>query len=117
MEPRWSEGVWLGKTAKSDEHIISDDTGWVVKAGGISLKTENESWKDDVVMGGEMYPGGLNEQRVVRRTSIMIPPIPGNPEQAPRQQVCEPDERDGPDMRNPWRRTEVHQTSTSGTGT
>ena len=24
MEPCWSEGVWLGKTAKSDKHMISD---------------------------------------------------------------------------------------------
>ena len=106
MEPRWSEGVWLGKTAKSDENIISDETGRIVKAGGISLKTDIESWDRDVIMGVKVFPNGLNEPRAVRRTSIMIPPTPLHSGGESRgEEVREPDERDGPEIADPVERS------------
>ena len=106
MEPRWSEGVWLGKTAKSDENIISDETGRIVKAGGISLKTDIESWDRDVIMGVKVFPNGLNEPRAVRRTSIMIPPTPSHSGGESRgEEVREPDERDGPEIADPVERS------------
>ena len=53
MEPRWSELIWLGRRAKSDEIIISGDTGRIVKAGDISLKTDIENRDRYVIMGVE----------------------------------------------------------------
>ena len=44
MEKRWSEGVWLGKTSRSDEHVISLEGGRIAKASSIVIKPENESW-------------------------------------------------------------------------
>ena len=101
MEPRWSEGVWLGKNARSDEHMISDETGRIVKAGGIALKPENESWDGERIMAVKVHPNGLNEPKVIRRSSLdpqaQAAATPANPVEP----VREPDERDGPEIADP----------------
>ena len=50
MERRWSEGIWLGKSPDSDEHIVALDTGVIAKARAIVMMPESESWSKEKVM-------------------------------------------------------------------
>ena len=45
MEPRWELGIWIGKTRKNDEHVISNREGNIVKTRDIRVMPEEESWK------------------------------------------------------------------------
>jgi hypothetical protein len=49
MQSRWSEGIVLGKKAPSDENIIFDVQGKIVKARSIKLMPEADSWDGDLV--------------------------------------------------------------------
>ena len=97
MEPRWSEGVWLGKVAKTDEHIVSDDSGRICRTGSVSLKTAGESWNAERVLAVRVFPNGLNEPRSSLRAATearaegirQVPDV---------QSVREEDSRDGPDI-------------------
>ena len=60
MEPRWDHGIWLGKSPKSDEHLICMENGSLVKARSIIAKTPSESWSAEAVMKVKKNPTGVN---------------------------------------------------------
>ena len=59
MQTRWGEGVWLGKMAASDEHIVATTEG-IMKMRTVTLKPEKESWCKDKVMNIKMTPWKLS---------------------------------------------------------
>jgi len=72
MEPRWEEGIWLGKRVRSDEHIVACTSGKVMKARSIAMKPLSESWDAAAVMAVKATPwapGGekVGEEREGRR--------------------------------------------------
>ena len=50
MQARFFEGVWVGKSTTSDEHILIMENLKIVKARTIVAKPENESWNVEKVM-------------------------------------------------------------------
>ena len=50
LEPRWYEGVWLGKHLISGEHIIASRKKNIVKTASIRLKTTVELADPDLVV-------------------------------------------------------------------
>ena len=73
MEERWTEGIWLGKTARSDEHIIALDNGKIVKAGAIVTRPERESWCSADVMNIKKAPNVAGEPREAIRPAGVVP--------------------------------------------
>ena len=59
MQRRWEEGIWLGKKANSDEHIVWLCSGALVKTNSITLKTEAESWDAKDVLDVKAVPWAL----------------------------------------------------------
>ena len=55
MRPRWSTGIWLGKTRRSDEHIVWFEDQ-VVRAGSIRCYPEEESWDHSMVDSISAHP-------------------------------------------------------------
>eukprot|EP00972_Heterocapsa_arctica_P098681 14561972-Heterocapsa_arctica.AAC.1 len=48
LEPRWSDGVWLGKRYESDEHLIGTADG-VVKCRAIAQKPTKPRWNKQAI--------------------------------------------------------------------
>ena len=49
MQPRWYEGVWIGKTFSSDEHIVSMPDGRIVRARSVRSFPEGEKWSKEAL--------------------------------------------------------------------
>ena len=61
MEPRWFEGIVVGKKTRSDEYIILTlDGKKAVKARSIKLMLESESWDIEAIQRVEVTPWKLN---------------------------------------------------------
>ena len=84
MSDRWLEGIWLGKTFSSDEHIVSMMDGSVVRARAVRAFPEGEKWSAeavDLLKGKPSDPTGtMKEER--HEVSIEIPRAPAEPEPA-----------------------------------
>ena len=105
MEKRWIEGIWLGKTPRSDEHIISLESGRIVKARDVVLRLESESWDADKALGVKVVPDGLNEPRDIIHRAGHAREVDGSNvgpvQEVHRNVVREDDERDGPVIADP----------------
>ena len=55
LEPRWSEGVFLGVNGRTDEYIIGTPTG-TVKARSIQRVPDSEKWDRKAVEGVKYFP-------------------------------------------------------------
>ena len=69
MAERWTEGIWLGKIARSDEHILANTDGNIVKTGSIMIKPESESLRSEEVLNIKKEPSGLGHVRNERPTA------------------------------------------------
>ena len=69
MQPRWAEGVWLGKAVSSDEHVIGMADGTIVKARSVTRKMESQSWNREAVLGVSVpsWKGARRAGEEVRR--------------------------------------------------
>ena len=61
MEPRWYEGIWLGKLWRSDEHVLFSN-GRVVRAKCIRGLPEVNSWSLAEVEKINVTPWNLQGQ-------------------------------------------------------
>ena len=59
MTARWDDGIWLGKTVGSDEHIIASADGKIVRCRSITRKPESESWNAENIMKIKVTPWHL----------------------------------------------------------
>ena len=75
MQPRWHEGIWLGKLWKSDEHILGT-LGKMVRARAIRTLPETESWCRDMVEKVNVQPWKLDETQGQEEKVITIPADP-----------------------------------------
>ena len=46
MTERWYEGIWLGKSALSDEHLILKKDGLVVRSRAVREMSSGIAWDD-----------------------------------------------------------------------
>ena len=75
MAPRWEEGIWLGSRFSSNEHIIGDRGGSVVKARAVRSRPVEESW---------------SREELDRIRGVPWQPVPRPEEQAGEPQVIHP---------------------------
>ena len=75
MEPRWEKSIWLGKSQRSNEHVVAVCTGGIHKGRDIRLLPVIDAWKVDnfaAVVGVPWDP-----QRGVERTILRTPAVTG----------------------------------------
>ena len=92
LEPRWAEGLWLGKRWESDEHIIGTSDG-IVKCRGIAQVPATERWNRKAVeeLKGTPWnwagdaPDIANEAFIPLDASRVRDPDPPMPAAVPRQ--------------------------------
>ena len=49
MEERWVPGIWLGKRALPDEHVVGIEDGSVCVTSAIRLLPDSESWSVEFI--------------------------------------------------------------------
>ena len=84
MSDRWLEGIWLGKTFSSDEHIVSMMDGSVVRARAVRAFPEGEKWSAESVSmlkGKPSDPTGTMKE-VRHEGKVEIPRAPAEPDPA-----------------------------------
>ena len=59
MDRRWGYGIWLGKRACSDEHIIAHEDGTIVRTSSIAVLPLSESWIKEHVVNVKATPWNL----------------------------------------------------------
>lgn len=94
LRARWRRAIWLGKRFASDEHVLAQEGGDVVRARGVRPVSEEESWNKELVDKirgrpwdpsgtgsevGEAESGGLLIPRAVEHPAEQV-----NPREAPR---------------------------------
>ena len=63
MTERWYEGIWLGKTTLSDEHLVMKGDGLVVRARAVSIMGTTFSYEDiDKLRSAPHDPTGTMKQ-------------------------------------------------------
>jgi len=75
MKARWDDGIWLGKTINSDEHIVATKDGSVVKARSVTRKLESESWnaEDVLAVTAVTWKVGKKDGEAAREVRILGP--------------------------------------------
>ena len=65
MDRRWGYGIWLGKRACSDEHIIAHEDGTIVRTSSVAVLPLSESWKSEIVMNLNATPWNLTGKEMI----------------------------------------------------
>ena len=48
LEMQWLEGIWIGREAKTDEHLVGTPQG-IVRARAVKRKVPSKQWDNDLV--------------------------------------------------------------------
>ena len=81
MAERWHDGVWLGATFNSNEHIVAMNDGKVVRARSVRGRPEGEKWSKeaiDLIKGVPWNPSAHDDkydQDVIPRAPQGLPAI------------------------------------------
>jgi hypothetical protein len=49
LEPRWADGIWLGKRFESDEHYVGTTAGGITKCRAISQVPATDRWDKEAI--------------------------------------------------------------------
>ena len=79
LEPRWREGVWLGKRWESDEHLISTPEG-VMKCRAIAQVPQNKRWSNEAVNSVRGVPWAWKGEEDLIVPKVVFAPHPVEPE-------------------------------------
>ena len=75
MQTRWSEGFWLGKLWRSDEHILAADGG-VIRARSIKAMPESASWDAAGLQAITATPWCFKKQDQGEAGQVIFRPVP-----------------------------------------
>ena len=78
MEERRVQGVWLGKRALSDEHIVAMDDGKICVTSAVRLLPDSESWNKDLIdklKGTPWDPKGEEDEDEEGEVRVGVVPV------------------------------------------
>ena len=75
LQPRWTEGIWLGRALDSDEHIIGTKDG-IMMTRSVKRLDDHQRWQQSVLLSVKGVPWDITGNMGRRQIAYKIVPPP-----------------------------------------